>query len=82
MRCVQVLQGGGHLLPRADHQPHVEAVQRALPAQVGSDECVEEGWAKGKSKAAARPSACSKRGARLDGDEEAERLELLGQQGR
>ena len=49
------------------------------------DECVEEGWAKGKSKAVACPSACSKRGAYVapdSSDEEADRLQLLGQQGK
>ena len=52
--------------PRADHQPHPDEVQRALSAQVHSDECVEEGWAKGKSKAVACPSARAPSGARLE----------------
>ena len=66
LQGVQGFQAGGHLLPRADHQPHADEVQRALSAQGDSDECVEEGWAKRKSKAVACPSACSTRGAWLE----------------
>ena len=69
MRGVQVFQAGRHLLPRADHQPHVEAVQRALSAQVGSDECLEEeGGAHGGEQSegtGASPSARAPSGARL-----------------
>jgi hypothetical protein len=71
----------GHLLPRA------EAVQRALSAQVGSDDqCLEEeGGAHGGEQSegtGASPSARAPSGARLQRRKEAERLQLLGQQGR
>ena len=80
----------GHLLPRADHQPPDEpadeAVQRALSAQVGSDECLEDekaGLMGGNNRKAPVPALQREPQVEPDSsDEEAERLQLLGQQGR
>ena len=69
LQGVQGFQAGGHLLPRADHQPHADEVQRALSAQGDSDECVvEEGGAHGEQSkgTGASPSTRAPSGARLE----------------
>ena len=62
----------GHLLPRADHQPPDEAVQRALSAQVGSDEHLEEeGGAHGGEQSEGTPVPALQREPQVEPDSRA-----------
>ena len=82
MRGVQVFQAGRHLLPRADHQPHDKAVQRAL-SQLKSVQtnALKKAGQRGSRKLL--PALQRAPNVAPDSsDEEAERFELLGPQGR